>query len=391
MTQFEVFLSPPHLAGNEGALIEAALTSNYVAPAGPMLDRFEREFSDYVGMPCVAVSSGTAALHLALRHLEVGPGDEVWAASLTFIGSVAPVIYQGARPVFLDSDPASWTLDPGLLEEALRDAARRGQLPKAVIPTDIYGQSCDLDAIRRLCDAYEVPVLCDSAEAVGSRYKGRAAGKGAWAAAYSFNGNKIITTSGGGALASEDPALIAAARKLATQAREPVPHYEHRSVGYNYRLSNISAAIGCAQLAVIEARVALRRAIFERYRAALGDLPGVTFMPELDHGGSRASRWLTVLLIDPERAGCDRETVRLALEAAGIEARPVWKPMHLQPVFAGARCHGGAVAERLFANGLCLPSGSAMSDETVERVAAEARYCLLREEQAGQSVTRRAG
>lgn len=382
MVHYEVFLSPPHQVGTEAALIQEALASNYVAPAGPMLDRFEREFSEYVGMPCVAVSSGTAALHLALRHLDVGPGDEVWAATLTFIGSIAPALYQRAQPVFLDCEAASWTLDPELLSEALRTAARAGRRPKAIIPTDLYGQSCDLDAIIQVSADYGVPVICDSAEAVGTRYKGRPAGKGARAAAYSFNGNKIITSSGGGILASDDPKLITRARKWATQAREPAPHYEHLEVGYNYRLSNISAAIGCAQLQVLEERVARRRAIFERYRAVLGDLPGITFMPELDHGGSRATRWLTVILIDPMVTGVDREAVRLALEREAIEARPVWKPMHLQPVFRHAPHIGGTVAETLFETGLCLPSGSGMSDAEVDRVAEVVGQCLA----AGEAV-----
>lgn len=376
MPNFELFLSPPHLAGTEETLIKQALASNYIAPAGPLLDRFEKDFADYVDAPCVAVSSGTAALHLALRYLEVGPGDEVWAATLTFIGSIAPAIYQGAQPVFLDCEAASWTLDPELLSEALRTTAREGRRPKAVIPTDLYGQSCDLDAIRDVCADYGVAVICDSAEAVGALYKGRPAGSGALAAAYSFNGNKIITSSGGGMLASRNPALIAAARKWATQAREPAPHYEHLEVGYNYRLSNICAAIGCAQLEVVEARVARRREIFERYRSALGGLPGITFMPELDHGGSRATRWLTVILIDPMVAGADREAVRRALEAEAIEARPVWKPMHLQPVFAQARRFGGTIAETLFDTGLCLPSGSGLTDAQVDRIAEVVRHAL---------------
>jgi len=377
MSSFEVFLSPPHLAGSEEALIRQALASNYVAPAGPLLERFERDFSEYIDCPCLAVSSGTAALHLAMRYLGVGPGDEVWAATLTFIGSIAPAVYQGAEPVFLDCEAASWTLDPELLSEALRTAARDGRRPKAVIPTDLYGQSCDLDAIREVCTDYGVPVICDSAEAVGTLYKGRAAGSGALAAVYSFNGNKIITTSGGGILASRDPALLAAARKWATQAREPMAHYEHLEVGYNYRLSNISAAIGCAQLEVIEARVARRRAIFERYRQALGKLPGITFMPELDHGGSRATRWLTVILIDPMVAGVDREAVRRALAEEAIEARPVWKPMHLQPVFSRAKRFGGTIAETLFETGLCLPSGSGLTDAQVDHVAEVVRHCVI--------------
>ncbi len=374
-TPARLFLSPPHMSGRELELIAQAFESNYIAPLGPMVDAFEREFCAYTGIPhAVALSSGTAAIHLALRVLGVGPGDEVIAATLTFIGNVAPAAYLGAEPVFLDIDPASWTLDVAQLAEELdRAAARGGRLPKAVLPTDLYGQSADLDAILEVCRPYGIPVVADAAEALGARYKGRMAGVGAAAAAFSFNGNKIITTAGGGLLASEDPDLIARARFLSQQARDPAPHYQHSTIGYNYRMSNILAAIGRAQLAVVEERVSGRRAIFAYYRERLGHLPGLTFMPEASYG--RSNRWLSVILIEPAAFGRDREAVRLALEAENIEARPVWKPMHMQPAFRAARRVGGAVSERLFAQGLCLPSGTQMTDDDLERVAAVIEGC----------------
>ncbi len=362
-----LFLSPPHMSGEEQRLVAEAFASNYVAPAGEMLLAFEAAFSAYTGIShCVALSSGTAATHLAVKLLGVEPGDEVWAATLTFIASIGPAVHEGAVPVFLDCDPETWTLDPLLLEEALAKAARVGRLPKAVIPTDIYGQSCDLDRIVALCDVHGVPVIADSAEAMGTRYRSRHAGDGARVAIYSFNGNKIITASNGGMLASHDRALVDRARYLATQARESVSHYEHKAVGFNYRLSNICAAIGVGQMRVLEARVERRRAIFARYQHNLSPLAGVSFMPEAPYG--RSSRWLTVMLVDPAIAPATAESVRLALERANIESRPVWKPMHMQPVFAGARVIGGATAEEFFERGLCLPSGSAMSDGDVDRV-----------------------
>lgn len=356
------------MSGRELQYVQEAFSSNYVAPAGPMLETFERAFADYTGIPhTVAVSSGTAAMHLALKCLDYARGDEVWASSLTFIGSVVPFIHEGLTPVFFDADPETWTLDPNLLRNALKGAADQNKLPKAVVPTDIYGQACDLDAIDNVCRAFGVPVICDSAEAVGARYKGRHAGDGAFATVFSFNGNKIITSSGGGLLASHDKAVIDRARYLSTQARESFVHYEHTEAGFNYRMSNIVAAIGRGQLEVIEDRVAARRRIFDLYRQDLHGVPGITFMPEASYG--RSSHWLTVILIDSKVFGTDREAVRLALEAENIESRPVWKPMHMQPVFRTARSVGGAVAERLFEQGLCLPSGTQMSVEDVSRVA----------------------
>ena len=367
MNHPRLFLSPPHMGGREQEFVRQAFASNYIAPLGPMVDAFEKEFSAYTGIPhCVALSSGTAATHLALRHLGIGPGDEVVASTLTFIGSVTPVIFQGAAPVFVDCDEASWNMDPSLLEQALAEAAERGKLPKAVIPTDLYGQSCDLPRIRAICDRRGIPVICDSAEAMGAKIRGRHAGFDAWAAVVSFNGNKIITTSGGGMLASHDKALIDHARKLSQQARDLAPWYEHTEIGFNYRMSNILAAIGRGQLEVLEDRVRRRREIFDGYRARLGDLPGMAFMPE--PAGGRSNRWLTVALIDPAVFGADTHAVREALEAENIEARPVWKPMHLQPVFKTARVVGGSISERLFAQGLCLPSGTAMTDADLDRV-----------------------
>ena len=362
------------MGGSELERVREAFASNYIAPLGPQVDAFERAFSERTGIAhCAAVSSGTAALHLALRLLGVGPGDVVAASTLTFIGSVSAVTFLGAKPVFVDCDRATWNMDPALLAEAMRAAEERGERVAAVVPTDLYGQCADYDRIRAVCEPRGIPVLSDAAESVGATYRGRHAGKGCAAAAYSFNGNKIITTSGGGMLASDDGAFIAEARRLAQQARDAAPHYEHSSIGYNYRMSNVVAAIGLGQMDVLDERVARRRAIFDWYRAALGDLPGLAFMPEADYG--RSNRWLTVVLFDEDAFGASPEAVRLALEAENIEARPLWKPMHLQPVFAGCEAVGGAVAEDLFRRGLCLPSGTAMTEADLERVAVVVRGC----------------
>lgn len=333
-----IFLSPPHMGGEELNFVQEAFDSNYIAPLGPMVDAFEQEFADKVGMAyALGVSSGTAAMHLALRVLGVGPGDEVIASTLTFIGGVTPIVFQNAGPVFIDCDRSSWCMDPGLLAGEIEESQKRGQLSKAVIPTDLYGQCSDLDRILEICKPYGIPVIADSAEALGSYYQGAEkklwvhAGKGTKAAVYSFNGNKIITTSGGGMLASDDRDLIEKARMLSQQARDEAPHYEHSMIGYNYRMSNILAAIGRGQLKVLDKRVEKKRWIFEYYKQALGNIPGIEFMPEASYG--KSNRWLTVILISPDEFGADRETVRLALEAENIEARPVWKAMHLQPVF----------------------------------------------------------
>lgn len=361
-----LFLSAPDVGQRERDLVMEAFDSNYVAPLGPMLERFEREFADYVGARhALAVSSGTAALHLALRMLGVGPGDAVIAPSLTFIGGVAPIAYQGATPVFVDADPVSWNLDTTLLDRAFDSAEAAGLKVKAVMPTDLYGQACDADAISAVCRQRGVSLIQDCAEGVGALYQGRPVGVLADCAGWSFNGNKIMTTSGGGMLTSDDGDLIARARYLSTAARQPAPYYEHTEVGFNYRLSNISAAIGLGQLESIEAKVARRRAIFARYVEQLADVPGLRFAPEAPD--RRHTRWLTVALLDPEFGATPEET-RQTLERDDIETRPLWKPMHLQPVFATAPRVGGRVSEDLFARGLCLPSGSAMSDADVDRV-----------------------
>ena len=363
----KIWLSPPHLGSEEQALVADAFASNWIAPLGPHVDGFEREFAEVVGAPhAVALSSGTAALHLALVHDGIGAGDEVAVSSFTFAASANPVRYVGATPVFFDSEPGSWNLDPALLAEWLDRRAKSGKLPKALILTHLYGQSADLAPIIAACERHGVTLHEDAAEALGARYQGKQPGTFGKTGTFSFNGNKVITTSGGGMLVTADEGLARHARKLATQARDPAPHYEHTEIGYNYRLSNLCAAVGRGQLQKLDARVAARRANFAQYVAALGDLPGITFAPEAAWG--QHSRWLTCVLIDPAKFGADREGVRVALEAQNIEARPLWKPMHLQPVFRGCEMVGGAVSERLFTEGLCLPSGSSLTEEQRARV-----------------------
>jgi len=362
------------MSGREEQRVAEAFASNFVAPLGPQLDAFEASMRDYLeaDMHCVGLSSGSAALHLALRIADVGPGDEVWISSMTFAGGIFPVNYLGATPRFFDLDPTSWTINTELLAEELAKAAAENRLPKAIVPTDLYGQSVDLDILESLATHHGVRLIVDSAESIGATYKnGRKAGTGGDAAIFSFNGNKIITTSGGGMLVTRHKEWADEARFLATQARDPAPHYEHSTFGYNYRLSNICAAIGLGQMEVLDARVARRREIFARYKAALAR-PGIAFMPEPE--GLHSTRWLTALTIDPTETGVAREDIRQMLLEHQIESRPLWKPMHMQPLYTGAPYQGAGVDERLFANGLCLPSGSDMTDEqqdeVIERVAA---------------------
>ncbi len=347
--------------------VAESFATNWIAPAGPQIEAFEAEFATYVGADhALAVSSGSAALHLALIELGVTTGDEVFVSSLTFAASAFPVLYLGAVPTFIDCEATSWNMDPALLAAALADRAAKNKLPKAVVLVHLYGQCADIAPIVALCKQYGVALIEDAAEALGATYKGQSPGCFGEVGFYSFNGNKIITTSGGGMLVSNNADLIHHARKLSTQARDPFPHYEHTEVGYNYRMSSICAAIGRGQLQVIEARVQARRQNFDYYLNALSDLPGLTFMPEALWG--RANRWLTCVLIDPTKFGASNEDLRLALAAADIESRPIWKPMHLQPIFRESQVFGGAVSEHFFATGLCLPSGSALTTADLDRI-----------------------
>ena len=359
-----LYLSPPHMSGREQILVSEVFASNWIAPIGPMVDAFEAELTKTTGIGhVVALSSGTAALHLALRMIGVGPGDEVWGSTMTFIGGVAPILYMGATPVFLDIEQDGYLLDLDLLEHALSTCPKP---PRVVVTTDLYGHVIDGQRMRALAERYGFLWISDAAEALGAYRDGAHAGTGAAFAILSFNGNKIITTSGGGALASDDGDAIAEARFLSTQAREPAPHYEHKTYGYNYRLSNVCAAIGVGQLDVLADRVAARRAIHEAYKSRLGGLPGMGFVDE--PRGMTSNRWLTTIAIDPDAAGFDRVAAQDALEQENIESRPLWKPMHLQPLFQDAPAIRGEAAAKAFDRGLCLPSGSAMGEADIDRV-----------------------
>ena len=361
-----IYLSPPHLEGNESAFVEEAFASNWIAPSGPHIKAFEEAFCKTTGTAyAVALSSGTAAIHLALSLMGIGPGDLVLCPTLTFVATANPILYLGASPIFLDCEEATWGMDPSLLEEALQNQAKKGPLPKAVLIVHLYGQSVNLKAIMAICSCYGIPLIEDAAEALGSTYRDKFVGTLGRLGVFSFNGNKIITTSGGGMLVSEESALIEKARFLATQARDPAPHYQHSAVGYNYRMSNVLAGIGRGQLKVLAKRVKARRSIFEYYSKSLNHLPGVSFLPE---PFGQSNRWLSCLTINPAEAGVTAKQIRLALQAENIECRPVWKPLHLQPLFKGCVSYGGKGGERLFQQGLCLPSGSAMTHQELARV-----------------------
>lgn len=365
--QQRIFLSPPHMGKQEQKLVAEVFASNYIAPLGAQVDAFEKECAAWGGVEhAAALSSGTAAIHLALRLLNLQPGDEVLCSTLTFCASANPIVYEGGCPVFIDSERETWNMDADLLREELKQAAGHGKLPRAVVVVDLYGQCADYDPIRAVCAEYDVPIIEDSAEAIGATYKGQKAGSFGKFGVFSFNGNKIITTSGGGMLLSDDEKSIKNARFLAQQARDDAPHYEHSQIGYNYRMSNVLAAIGRGQLQVLLERIVARKRNFEFYKAALGDLPGVEFMPIASFG--EPNYWLSCLTINPLEFGATRENVRLALEKEAIESRPVWKPLHLQPVFKDCRAHGGAVAEDIFEHGLCLPSGSALTKVQLEKI-----------------------
>jgi pyridoxal phosphate-dependent aminotransferase EpsN len=358
----------------EEVLMLEAFASNWIAPLGPQVDAFEAEFAEVVeARHAVALSSGTAALHLGLQLAGVTPGSDVLVSTLTFAASVFPLAYLGANPVFVDCDRKTWNIDPALVAQELEDRARQGRLPSAVVVVHLYGQCADLDPLIEACNRFDVPMLEDAAEALGARYRGRPPGTFGRVGIFSFNGNKIITTGGGGMLVSGDADLAAHARKLSTQAREPRPYYEHEEIGYNYRLSNLLAAVGRGQLRILEDRVAARRRNFDYYRSRLSDLSGIQWMPEAAYG--HHTRWLSTLTIDAEAFGQTPEEIRTSLETQNIEARPVWKPMHQQPVFAGAEVAGGAIADDLFARGLCLPSSSSLTEAALDRVVQGIRAC----------------
>jgi dTDP-4-amino-4,6-dideoxygalactose transaminase len=362
-----IYLSPPHIGPDELRNVEAAFESNWVAPVGPHLSAFEEEMCAASGLKAAAcVSSGTAGLHLAARLVGVESGDEVLCSTFTFVATANPIVYQGARPVFIDSEERTWNMDPNLLSVALADRAESGRLPRAIMVADIYGQCAAWDEIGKIASDYGVPVIEDAAEAVGATYHGRWAGGFGRIGVYSFNGNKIMTTSGGGMILSNDEAIIEQAKKLATQSRDSASHYEHSELGYNYRLSNVLAGIGRGQLKGLEPKINRRREIFEFYKEALGGLAGVAFMPEPE--GTRSNRWLTCMTIDPGASHVRPAKLIAELEKMNIEARPLWKPLHLQPLYRGIESYGGAVAERLFARGICLPSGSSMTNEDLYRV-----------------------
>ncbi|WP_394218331.1 aminotransferase class I/II-fold pyridoxal phosphate-dependent enzyme [Halobacillus trueperi] len=371
MTDSKIYLSPPHMTGNEQKYIKEAFDSNWIAPVGKNIDLFEQDIAQYVGAKgAVAVSSGTAAIHLALSILGVEKGDTVFCSSLTFVASANPILYQGADPVFIDSEPDTWNMSPQALERALLEAKKEGQLPKAIIVVHLYGQSAKMDEIMGLSEAYGVPVIEDAAESLGSTYKGRMTGTIGEYGVYSFNGNKIITTSSGGALVSDDMEALERVRYLATQARDPALHYQHSQMGFNYRMSNILAGIGRAQMEVIADRVKTRREIFNRYDEQLSFLPGLTFMPEFIE--TESNRWLTALTINEKEAGITSLDIAHEMVNQNIEVRPVWKPLHLQPLFRDKKYYshqeGNSVSDDLYAQGICLPSGSSLTYENQWKV-----------------------
>jgi pyridoxal phosphate-dependent aminotransferase EpsN len=380
----QILLSPPHMSGAERHFVEDAFRTNWIAPLGPNVDAFERELAAHLScdgaeMHCCATSSGTAAIHLGLIALGVQPGDLVLCSSFTFVATANPICQLGAEPVFIDSDEESWNMSPAALRKALETLATEGKRPRAIVTVDLYGQGCNYDAILPIAREWCVPVLEDAAEALGATVSGKPCGTFGDVSAFSFNGNKIITTSGGGMLVASDARTASQARFLATQARDPAPHYEHSVAGFNYRMSNICAGVGRGQLLVLDERVARRREIFAQYQRALGGLAGVEFMPE--PAWSRSSHWLTAMTIDAARAGCSRDALLASLAAERIEARPTWKPMHQQPLFSGHRMFAhdeshAPACERLFRDGVCLPSGSSMSDADLARVIAACERAL---------------
>jgi len=369
-TNKKIWLSSPHMSGKEKEFVDEAFATNWVAPLGPNVDGFENDLANYLGddEKVTALSSGTAAIHLALILLGVETGDEVICQSLTFSASANPIVYQNATPVFVDSEDETWNMSPYFLEEAIKDRIKRGKKPKAIIPVHLYGMPCKINEILHVANEYEIPVIEDAAEALGSLYFGKHAGTFGQIACLSFNGNKIITTSGGGAIVSKNEKYIQKAKFLATQARDPAPHYEHSHIGYNYRMSNISAGIGRGQMTVLNERIQKKREVFEQYKNVLGKISGVSFQSEPKEFFS--NRWLTAILTDEKQTpgNVSNENIRIALEKDNIESRPLWKPMHLQPVFKNAPFYGNETSNKLFRQGLCLPSGSNLTEEEFERI-----------------------
>ncbi len=364
----KIWLSSPHMGTQEQVFVQSAFDTNWIAPLGPHEDGFEADLCAFTGAKhAAALSSGTAALHLGLILLGVKAGDLVLCQSMTFSASANPIVYQGATPVFIDSEPDTWNMDPVALEAAIKDSITKGKKPKAIIPVHLYGMPAKMNEILHIARTYEIPVLEDAAEALGSTYHGIPCGTLGDLGVLSFNGNKIITTSSGGALIGKDAATIQQARFLSTQARDQAPHYQHSHIGYNYRMSNVLAGIGRGQMVVLPERVAQRRSNYERYLSVLSNIPGIQFVPEPN--GFFSNRWLTTILVDPAlTGGLTRETIRLKLEEHNIESRPLWKPMHLQPVFADCPFYGDGTSSRLFDQGLCLPSGSNLVDADFSRI-----------------------
>jgi pyridoxal phosphate-dependent aminotransferase EpsN len=374
-----IFLSPPHIGEREMMYVTEAFQSNWIAPVGPHLDAFEKEVAAFVGSKgAVALSTGTAGIHLALKLVGVGAGDLVFCSDFTFAASANPILYERAIPVFIDSEPCSWNMSPQALKKAFADAKSAGTLPKAVIIVHLFGQSADMDPLVEICEDYSVPIIEDAAESLGATYKGKQSGTFGKFGVFSFNGNKIITTSGGGMLVSDDLGLLDKARYLATQARDPAIHYEHSQLGYNYRLSNILAGIGRAQLEVLPDRIIARRTNFQRYYDQLSSYKGIRFMPELENCYS--TRWLTTMLVDESVAGVTSTQIIESLAEGNIEARPLWKPMHLQPLYKGRVFYPHeeekCISEDLFRSGICLPSGSNLSLEEQSRVIECIQSCL---------------
>jgi dTDP-4-amino-4,6-dideoxygalactose transaminase len=364
----KIWLSSPHLGLDEQRFVKEAFDTNWVAPLGPNVDKFESEMCSYLGIGhAAALSAGTAAIHLSLIMNGVVPGDEVICQSFTFSGSANPIAYQFAKPVFVDSEKDSWNMDPSLLEEAIIDRKKKtGKVPKAAIVVHLYGQSAKIDEISAICKNYGIVLIEDAAEALGADFKGKKLGTFGDIGILSFNGNKILTTSGGGMLVSDNKEFAEKAKFLSTQARENAPHYEHNHIGYNYRMSNILAGIGRGQLIVLEDRVKRKREIFEAYRSGLSQMEGVEFQPEL--AGSKGNRWLTAMVIEPEKAGTDREKIRMELLKYNIESRPLWKPMHMQPVFKECANYSGGTSEKMFNDGLCLPSDTKITDAEINEI-----------------------